>query len=915
MPKGFHVGIRCPDEREGEIKMRINELKLLNFGKFSDKSIKFDRGLNVIFGNNEAGKSTIHKFIEGMLYGFVEDIDKYRPWKQAAYRGEMTCEVDGKNIRIVRDFNENTTKVFELNNHKDITEEFSFNKKLNLLEPGKTVFGVNRKVFRNTFSIGQLGSQTEEELLIEIKTKIDNISKTKDETIRLKDTFQYLKDCMINIGNPDNLSDDYGFVMHKINSIQDEIKKREDLDLKLKRKLMLIDSYMKELNSIGQSITRFAPLLGTIALDQMIENYQQAVKLSEEINQLSLEIGCSENDLEVNIEDYEKLIRINSKLEQLQQIEEELLLKKIALTDEIESIKNNYLINENADDYAKIDANYDLYLSNHKIIERLEKKIRDINQEIKLFEDNQHQKIFQMYEQFNVNQREIQYLKDALNSDVIPMLKSKVKKEISTRTINIVFSLLLSGLVIAGSYVAVKYYNNPLMYMGLGLLLIPLFSLTDIGRSNKLVRIINKEIESINQENLKHKSRLTLLNEENNTILIETESESMNDLKEKYGVALQEISNIEEKKKSKETIEEEYYYIKKKTEMIETELMNKLSAFGFTVIEEDAICAVKKRVDEANKKFDQLENLQLSLQACEIKIEEVAREKKENLISVDNLLDRNQVTTVSELKKHIKEQKNFQDKLLSRKTKVEALTELLGDKSLEELADQIQGHEELIHSSEYKSRDEVQAAYQELVDKSQDLSEKIDRLKQNLHVEQNGVRILSELEEELDYYQIRKKEFEKEKNRVQDTLQLIHQLAEKNQESFTPRLARKAGAYLHMITGGKYSEISIDKQMNIEIVDKSNQSTVGIHSLSAGTMDQVYFCIRFALVDILSKDKEAPVILDDCFTQYDKKRLRNAMDILSEISAHRQVILFTCHLREKEMLNHMNTKYQDIELS
>jgi len=114
MPKGFHVGIRCPDEREGEIKMRINELKLLNFGKFSDKSIKFDRGLNVIFGNNEAGKSTIHKFIEGMLYGFVEDIDKYRPWKQAAYRGEMTCEVDGKNIRIVRDFNENTTKVFEI---------------------------------------------------------------------------------------------------------------------------------------------------------------------------------------------------------------------------------------------------------------------------------------------------------------------------------------------------------------------------------------------------------------------------------------------------------------------------------------------------------------------------------------------------------------------------------------------------------------------------------------------------------------------------------------------------------------------------------------------------------------------------------------------------------------------------------
>ena len=45
--------------------MQINELLLKNFGKFHDRQIDLEEGINLIHGENESGKSTIHTFIRG----------------------------------------------------------------------------------------------------------------------------------------------------------------------------------------------------------------------------------------------------------------------------------------------------------------------------------------------------------------------------------------------------------------------------------------------------------------------------------------------------------------------------------------------------------------------------------------------------------------------------------------------------------------------------------------------------------------------------------------------------------------------------------------------------------------------------------------------------------------------------------
>lgn len=66
-------------------------------GSLKKKIIHFDEGLNIIYGDNESGKTTIHNFIDGMFYGFLkpyvkrkiylEEHEKYKPWNREEYMG------------------------------------------------------------------------------------------------------------------------------------------------------------------------------------------------------------------------------------------------------------------------------------------------------------------------------------------------------------------------------------------------------------------------------------------------------------------------------------------------------------------------------------------------------------------------------------------------------------------------------------------------------------------------------------------------------------------------------------------------------------------------------------------------------------------------------------------------------------
>ena len=94
--------------------MKILDLKIRNFGKLSDRHIELADGINLIYGENESGKSTVHTFIRAMFFGLErargraaanDTYSLYEPWENPGhYSGAVRFESGGKPFVLDRNF-------------------------------------------------------------------------------------------------------------------------------------------------------------------------------------------------------------------------------------------------------------------------------------------------------------------------------------------------------------------------------------------------------------------------------------------------------------------------------------------------------------------------------------------------------------------------------------------------------------------------------------------------------------------------------------------------------------------------------------------------------------------------------------------------------------------------------------------
>lgn len=177
--------------------MRILELQIKNFGKFSNKMIRFHDGINILYGKNEAGKSTIHSFIRAMLFGMEKargraaKYDEYslrEPWENPGYfAGVMRFESGGKIFRLERSFHKREKKA-SLICETDGEELSVENGDLDVL-----LEGLSETAFLNTFYIGQKGGAAGEALAGEIRNYISNTQSAGDAGIDVQRAIQVLE--------------------------------------------------------------------------------------------------------------------------------------------------------------------------------------------------------------------------------------------------------------------------------------------------------------------------------------------------------------------------------------------------------------------------------------------------------------------------------------------------------------------------------------------------------------------------------------------------------------------------------------------------------------------------------------------------------------------------------------------------
>lgn len=204
----------------------------------------------------------------------------------------------------------------------------------------------------------------------------------------------------------------------------------------------------------------------------------------------------------------------------------------------------------------------------------------------------------------------------------------------------------------------------------------------------------------------------------------------------------------------------------------------------------------------------------------------------------------------------------------------------------------------------------------ELIDSKQ---RKINEETLNLHtlkIDNNNIipklEKLVNIEEELETLQEEKNELEEKRENIKRTTQYLEIAYNKMKEQITPKFTEELSNVMEKISDGQYKNVRINTNGEI-IVEQNNGEYVNAENLSIGTIDQLYLSLRLATVKEITKEN-MPIILDEAFAYYDNERLENILKYLSNEYSNKQIIIFTCTKREKELLEKLQIKYNLIEL-
>ncbi|MDO5717896.1 MAG: AAA family ATPase [Tissierellia bacterium] len=205
------------------LKLNIDKLYLSSFGKFQQKEIDFTEGFNIVYGENEAGKSTIHAFLKAIFYDFeskgkVDNIlkNKYQPWSYENYFGSMEFSY-GKRYLIYRDFK---NEKCDLKCLDEPGIEFSDKR-----SPGEIFMGVNSAVFDKIINIKLVDPILDLDDKNYIREYLINLVHSEASRLDTKKIEDELQKEISSIGTDRISNKIVGNINREIKSIKDRLKK------------------------------------------------------------------------------------------------------------------------------------------------------------------------------------------------------------------------------------------------------------------------------------------------------------------------------------------------------------------------------------------------------------------------------------------------------------------------------------------------------------------------------------------------------------------------------------------------------------------------------------------------------------------------------------------------------------------
>ena len=174
--------------------MKIEKIKINNFGKLENKEIELNDGINIIYGKNESGKTTLLKFITAMFYGAnknkngkeISDYDKYTPWNEKEYSGKIQYKLEnGEEYEVYREFKKKNPVIYN-SEKEDISKTFTIDK-----TKGNQYFYEQTKTYEELFVSSIVSNQ--QEVKLDSKSQNMLVQKTANIIATGEDDVSYNK--------------------------------------------------------------------------------------------------------------------------------------------------------------------------------------------------------------------------------------------------------------------------------------------------------------------------------------------------------------------------------------------------------------------------------------------------------------------------------------------------------------------------------------------------------------------------------------------------------------------------------------------------------------------------------------------------------------------------------------------------
>ncbi|HZK27262.1 MAG TPA: AAA family ATPase [Thermoclostridium sp.] len=825
--------------------MKIKKIHIDGFGKVDNRLFTLQPGMNVFYGHNESGKSTVQSFIKGMFFGLkggrksrdgaLPPMRQYRPWIHNAYSGKLEYELDnGSKYRVTRNFDKNTITV-EDEFSNNITGSFPAAKEEGVKFAEQHI-GLTEGCFERTVFIGQMQSVINSDGKKVIAERLTNIKQTGDEEVSFQKAIETLKDAQLTHVGSERSST---------------------------RPLNIINSDLEKTTQKKEQLTK----LHDSSMDIFFELEQlqkQEIHLKDKLKML--------NALKAKLAKGKEVDRLTNVCESLEKCHEQLVEIENIIEkkqDELNIIQSHLKAQQVYKDYSRKDsddmvsdyANYKLLYKELDGVKVENKENEDAIKELK--EELDQNSIFSQdtTKMDKVIQNVLQY-KRGKNIDV-----EKQPQPSSTKR-----WIALAGLLIGIVITIMSLINANVLFTVVGIAICLVMGVVFVTA-----------LKSSGEGKIKEKSTEELEYEDNSKLLdnwmIEAKVDNIHDfirLKNMVEDKKQRLKGLYDKK---ERLESKGQVIQNSMDISKDQIVQKLTSTNIIdspSFEEEDVQKWKTGLETYNHlsqdyKDKDVEKSTLTQKKGSLyreasvilgvdvntlkEIEEKINEKRQALESLENA-DDNGAMAVEGLATY--EDLTLEDVELQRRRVDEELSKVsLGINTLSTRLENIPDDEM------------IQQAYEKEQELKEDREEKVS-LGKAFDV---AIEVLSE-----------------------SSVQI--------QRDYSPYLNEKMGSIIKSISGGKYEDVMADDSLTLNVQSPDNAEKVIPEQLSSGTADQMYFALRLATVLLVEKDGETlPLFLDEPFVQYDEERIKNVLQLLKTESEKRQIIFFTCKKREVELVN------------